>query len=68
MDATDRAAVLWGVVGALSFLVLIQGYELLTDVGVDALVKVVVALIVGVGTTVSARALQPRLWVDDARE
>jgi hypothetical protein len=62
MDEKDRAAVLWGVVGALSFLVLIQGYELLTGVGVDALVKAVVALVVGTVTTVSARRLQPRLF------
>jgi hypothetical protein len=61
MRPRDRAAILWGVVGALSFLVAIQGYELLTDTGVDAFVKVAVALVVGVVATVATRSLQGRL-------
>ncbi|PSP53485.1 hypothetical protein BRC74_03930, partial [Halobacteriales archaeon QH_7_68_42] len=32
--STVKASLLWGVIGGLSFLVLIQGYELLTDQGV----------------------------------
>jgi hypothetical protein len=44
----------WGLVGGLAFLVLVQGYELATGRGVAALVKVGVA--VGVLAVVSLLA------------
>jgi hypothetical protein len=44
----DRYDLLWGVVGGLAFLVLVQGYELLTDERIAVVVKVSVALGVGV--------------------
>jgi len=59
-----REALVWGLVGGLSFLVLLQGYELLTPAGVDPLVKGGVALAVtGVGT-VLARVTEP--WLRSA--
>jgi hypothetical protein len=65
MNRQRRAAVLWGVVGMLTFLVAIQGYELLTDRRVDLLVKFGVALLVGVVATVTTRLLEPRLSPDE---
>ncbi|MEF8825806.1 MAG: hypothetical protein V5A27_05620 [Halapricum sp.] len=65
MNRQRRAAVLWGVVGTLTFLVAIQGYELLTDRRVDLLVKFGVALLVGVVATVTTRLLEPRLSPDE---
>lgn len=45
----------------MAFLVLVQGYELLTDAGVAALVKLGVAVVVLVVTAVSAHVVRPRL-------
>ena len=56
-----REALVWGLVGALSFLVLLQGYELFTPERVDTLVKAGVALAVSVIGTVLARLVEPRL-------
>jgi hypothetical protein len=56
-----RSAVLWGLVGALSFLVLAQGYRLVTGEGVSPLATVAVALVVFAGTTGLSYALEPRL-------
>lgn len=61
MTPARRAALLWGIIGALAFLVLLQGYELLTDRRVDWLVKFGVALVVGVAAGGSARLLQSRV-------
>ncbi len=46
MPPRRRAIVVWGLVGGLSFVVLVQGYELWAGTGVDALVKLGVALVV----------------------
>ncbi|MCU4719653.1 hypothetical protein [Halapricum hydrolyticum] len=61
MDRARRAVVLWGVIGALSFLVLLQAYELLADRRVNLLVKFGVAIAIGVATAGVARVLQRRL-------
>jgi len=47
MDPRVRSSLLWGLVGALSFLVLVQGYELVADAGVGPAAKAGVALLVG---------------------
>lgn len=52
MNPRVKEAILWGVIGLLSFLVLLQGYELLQDVRVDLTVKAGMALVVFVATTV----------------
>lgn len=51
MNARVKEAMLWGVVGLLTFLVLLQGYELLQDLRVDLWVKAGAAATVGVATT-----------------
>ena len=48
MDAVAKSAVLWGLVGALAFLVLHQGYVLLGNTGVGLLPAIGVAVVVGV--------------------
>jgi len=55
-----KSSLLWGVVGALCFLVLIQGYELVTDQRVSVLVKFGVALLVGAVAGGSTYAVQGR--------
>jgi hypothetical protein len=42
-----RESLLWGAVGAMAFLVLVQGYELFADPGVGLPAKFGVALVVG---------------------
>ena len=56
-----KSSLLWGVVGALSFLVLIQGYELVTDQRISFLVKFGVALLVGAVAGGSTYAVQGRI-------
>ncbi|WP_435196961.1 hypothetical protein [Natronomonas sp. EA1] len=48
MDPRVKAAVLWGAIGALSFLVLLQGYRLYSGFDVPVLVYVAGAFGVGV--------------------
>ncbi|PYZ03067.1 hypothetical protein C8039_13215 [Halogeometricum sp. wsp3] len=48
MDPRTKASLLWGVVGGLAFLVLIQGYELLAGVPVSIPAKARVAVVVGI--------------------
>ena len=46
-----KASLLWGAVGALSFLVLAQAYTLLAGGSVPFLAKLGVAVFVGIGAT-----------------
>jgi polyferredoxin len=41
-----KTGLLWGAVGALAFLVLAQGYELLFAPGISLLVKLAIAVVV----------------------
>ena len=43
MNPRLKASVLWGAIGALSFLVLVQGYELLSNERLAFTLKVAVA-------------------------
>ncbi|MFC6731429.1 MULTISPECIES: hypothetical protein [unclassified Haladaptatus] len=61
MNPRTKASLLWGVIGALSFLVLLQAYELVAGQPVDLLVKFAVALVVGVGATVVTYLAEPTL-------
>jgi hypothetical protein len=61
MDPRRKEALLWGVVGGLAFLVLLQGYELLAARPVDLLVKFGVALLVAVGAGALSYATRRRL-------
>jgi hypothetical protein len=64
MDRRTRGSLLWGVVGALSFLVLVQGYELLTEAAVTVGVKAGVALLVGGGAAVVTHLARDQLLAD----
>jgi hypothetical protein len=57
-----KASALWGLVGGLAFLVLVQGYELIAGVGVTALVKGAVALVVAGATVAAAYPAWPLLY------
>lgn len=61
MEATVRASLLWGLVGGLSFLVLLQGYHLYTGTFVGIGVMLGTALVVMVVTAVLAHWLRPTL-------
>ena len=61
MDAVAKSAVLWGLVGALAFLVLHQGYVLLGNTGVGLLPAVGVAVVVGIVATTIAYVGETRL-------
>jgi hypothetical protein len=61
-----KASVLWGVVGALTFLVLVQGYELAVGDRVGLLVKTVVTLAVLVAVTTVVHRLRPRLYGNES--
>jgi hypothetical protein len=61
VTAPDRHDLLWALVGALTFLVLIQGYELLFGERIAVEIKVGVALGVGVASTLLTRWLERRM-------
>jgi hypothetical protein len=61
MEPYRKASVLWGVVGGLAFLVLVQGYELLAGAAVTVLAKAAVALAVAATVTAAAYVVQPSL-------
>lgn len=52
--AGRRASLLWGLVGVLAFLVLVQGFELLGGESVTVAVKAGVAVAVGVAAAMSS--------------
>ncbi|MFB6298778.1 MAG: hypothetical protein ABEH65_00780 [Halobacteriales archaeon] len=56
-----RTSLLWGLVGGLSFLVLVQAYELLVAVRIGFPIKFGVAAIVVVGAAVLSHVLGPRI-------
>ena len=61
MDPRTKSSVLWGLVGGLSFLVLLQGYELFAGTPADLGVKFGVAVLVAAGATVVSYAVHPRV-------
>jgi putative flippase GtrA len=56
-----KSALLWGVVGVLSFLVLVQGYALLAEPIVPIGRALTIAAPVGIGATIGAYVLEPRV-------
>ena len=57
-----RSSLLWGTVGALTFLVLVQGYRLLVGpLGVTLLNGAGMALVVGAVVSLVSYAAEPRL-------
>lgn len=67
MNPRVKDAVLWGVVGFLTFLVLLQGYELLEDIRVDLVVKAGAAVVVFIATTVITYVANDRIGTPEAR-
>jgi len=57
-----RSSLLWGLVGALAFLVLVQGYRLLVGpLGPGPLALGAVALVVGAAAAGLTHVLEPRI-------
>jgi len=56
-----RDSLVWGVVGGLSFLVLLQGYELFSGTRVTVVAKAGVAVAVVAGATVLSYAVRDHL-------
>lgn len=61
MDPAVKSSLLWGLVGGLSFLTLLQGYQLLTREFVETGLVVGVSLVVSVLTAVTAQVIRSRL-------
>ncbi|MDX1745081.1 MAG: hypothetical protein R3324_04020 [Halobacteriales archaeon] len=58
---TSREYVLWGVIGGLSFLVLIQGYELIAGDRIDLTLKLGLAGVVLFASTAATAAVGRRM-------
>jgi hypothetical protein len=56
-----KSALLWGLVGALAFLVLVQGYALFVEPLVSITQGALVAVLVGVGAGVGSYLLEHRV-------
>ncbi|WP_330632755.1 hypothetical protein [Halocatena halophila] len=54
----SQSTVLWGVIGGLSFLVLAQGFVLVTGESIDLAVLFAVAIVVGLLTVVCSARFQ----------
>ncbi|APW97627.1 hypothetical protein CHINAEXTREME_07510 [Halobiforma lacisalsi AJ5] len=67
MDPRTKSALLWGAVGFMTFLVLVQGYALLVEPLLTLPRGAAVAALVGAATTASAYVLEPRLAARSAR-
>ena len=61
MDPRVKSSVLWGAVGAMAFLVLVQGYHLVADDFLGIAPMGVGAAVVLVVTSAAAHTLRPRL-------
>ncbi|WP_226003937.1 hypothetical protein [Natrinema salinisoli] len=61
IDPRAKSAFLWGLVGLLSFLVLVQGYALLAEPLVTITQALALALLVGMSAGAGAYLLEPRL-------
>ena len=61
MTPRTKGSLLWGVVGAFAFLVLVQGYDLAVGLDVGFGARFAVAAVVGVVAAVLSHRLAPRL-------
>ncbi len=61
MEPRTKASLLWGLIGALTFLVLLQAYHLVTREFAALGVAVGATVGVGVVTAVAAQLLRPRI-------
>ena len=60
MSPRTKASLLWGLVGALAFLVLVQGYDLLLGLDVGFAARFGVAALVGIVAAGLTHRLSPR--------
>ncbi|WP_049998093.1 hypothetical protein [Halococcus sediminicola] len=58
MRPRTKSGLLWGAIGALAFLVLAQGYELLFAPGISLLVKLAIAVVVWTVTGAASYLLE----------
>lgn len=65
MDPERKASALWGVIGGLSFLVLVQGYELAAGTRVGVALKAGVALVVAAAAALLTHFVRPRLRANE---
>ncbi len=56
-----RTAIVWGAIGGLSFLVILQAYELLTGIRVSITAKFGIAILATLTATVLVRRLATRI-------
>jgi hypothetical protein len=61
VDARTKATLLWGVIGALAFLVLAQGYLLVAGERVPYVALLGVAVVVFAASTITAHLAADRL-------
>lgn len=61
MEPRTKASLLWGLIGALTFLVLLQAYQLATNE--FAALDVIISVTVGVGIVTAAGAQLLRPWI-----
>ncbi|WP_302082212.1 hypothetical protein [Salinibaculum rarum] len=66
MDPQLKSSVLWGAVGAMAFLVLVQGYHLVADDFLGLGPMAAGALAVLVATTALSHAVRPRLLQNES--
>ena len=67
MNHRLKRSLLWGTIGALSFLVLVQGYELLSNVRLSFALKFAVAGVVAALATGSTYLSEPVLIGENGR-
>jgi hypothetical protein len=67
MNPRVKASLLWGAIGALSFLVLIQGYELYAGERITFGLKLVIAGCVGALAVGSTYLAEPLLFGENKR-
>jgi hypothetical protein len=61
MESAVKASLLWGLVGALSFLVLVQGYQIVAGEFVGFTILIGVTAAVGVASAAATHVLRPRV-------
>jgi hypothetical protein len=61
MNARTKSALLWGLVGAMAFLALHQGYVLAGNTGVGLLPAIGVGVAVGAVATAVSYVAEPRI-------
>ncbi|MCL7417793.1 MAG: hypothetical protein M8354_08140 [Halalkalicoccus sp.] len=67
MDPRLKASLLWGAIGALSFLVLVQGYELFTTDRLAFALKFAVAGVVALAAAGSTYLADPLVFERNGR-